>query len=90
MVDKQSKVIKMDNGIQYVVNRFVDVQKEYDNVAGVKKKTILDQYSEAKQRNIIASAILAIAAELNINDGSNDAIQALSDMQEFINTTLNK
>lgn len=90
MVDKQAKVINMDNGVQYAVNRFVDVPKEYDNVSGAKKKAILEQYSEAKQRNVIADAIIAIATNLNINNGSNAAIQALADMQAFINTTLNK
>lgn len=90
MVDKQAKVINMDNGIQYAVNRFVDVPKEYNNVSGAKKKVILDQYSEAKQLNVISAAILAIAADLNMNDGQNAAIQALEDMQAFINITLNK
>lgn len=80
-VERQGKVTTFDNGVRYAINRYVDVNREYDNVSGAKKKAILDEYSEAKQRNIMMAAILLIADSLDI---AGDEITELKKLQEFI------
>lgn len=81
MVEKRGKIVQNDGGITYTINRYVDVQREYSQVSGEKKSKILAEYSEAKQRNIIASAILKIANDLGV-DGSE--IEDLRVMKQFI------
>ncbi len=82
MVEKRSKIITKTDDITYTINRYVDVNREYDNISGAKKSDILNAYSEAKQRNLIAKAVLAIANELDLNE--NIDIKELSEMVSYI------
>ena len=82
MVEKRGKIIQNDGGVTYTINRYVDVTREYDSIAGAKKSKILAEYSEAKQRNILTTVILELVKQTNL---SSEAVDALKAMHEFIN-----
>ncbi len=81
MVERRGKIVSSENGVTYTINKYVDVQREYDNVSGEKKSKILSEYSEAKQRNILTNVLLEITEQLGT---SSENIDALKSMKDFI------
>lgn len=82
MVEKRGKIVSSENGVTYTINKYVDVQREYDNVTGSKKSKILAEYSEAKQRNILTNVILELIEKTGLESPAVDALKAMND---FIN-----
>ncbi len=66
-IQKKGKITRIEDGVTYISAVYSDSLREYDEESGKKKFDILNKYSEAKQRNIIAKAVLSIAKELNID-----------------------
>ncbi len=83
MVEKVGKIISNENGVKIIKNVYADVTREYSKSTGLKKKSILDTYSEAAQRNILINALVSIANELAID---NDAISKLKELKSFIDS----
>ena len=83
MVEKVGKIISNENGVKIIKNVYTDVTREYSKSAGVKKKSILDTYSEATQRNILINALVSIVNELAID---NEAITKLKELKSFIDS----
>ena len=83
MVEKVGKIISNENGVKIIKNVYADVTREYSKSAGVKKKEILDTYSEATQRNILINALISIANELAID---NESISKLKELKSFIDS----
>ena len=83
MVEKVGKIISNENGVKIIKNVYTDTIREYSKSSGVKKKSILDTYSEAAQRNILLNALVSIADELAID---NEAITKLKELKSFIDS----
>ena len=83
MVEKVGKIISNENGVKIIKNVYADVTREYSKTLGSKKKSILDTYSEAAQRNILINALVSIADELVID---NDDITKLKELKSFIDS----
>ena len=83
MIERKSVVVHKENGVKLSRNVYVDKKREYTNSAGKKKKAILDEYSEASQRNILMNALVSISNELNID---NEHITALKELKTFIDS----
>ncbi len=83
MVEKVGKIISNENGVKIIKNVYADVTREYSKSTGLKKKSILDTYSEATQRNILINALVSIANELAID---NDDITKLKELKSFIDS----
>ncbi len=83
MVEKVGKIISNENGVKIIKNVYADVTREYSKSTGLKKKSILDTYSEAAQRNILINALVSIVNELAID---NDDITKLKELKSFIDS----
>ena len=83
MVEKVGKIISNENGVKIIKNVYTDTIREYSKSSGVKKKSILDTYSEAAQRNILLNALVSIVDELAID---NEAITKLKELKSFIDS----
>jgi hypothetical protein len=83
MIEKRSIVVDKGQGVKLTRNVYVDKKREYSKKSGDKKMTILNEYSEAKQRNILMEALVSIAESNNINTPE---VVKLKELKSFIDS----